>query len=460
MPKVKVSPEGRLIKGLLAAAPGSESAVTLPRFGQIGVAQEPKSGFCRLCGAESTVARVKRGDGYELEVVAGCEHVSDAWDDFWNKCAPPFDGDYDGAADAVLAEFEAQMPESEKLPGQGESDEPAKPTPEIVVHERAAIASTSRSKKFWTPIDLADTVEMQYLVEPLLYQGCHHVVSGEKGKGKSLFFLRVAYELGPRAAWFDQENYARATFPRLVSFGAKPGDEKQLPLYRDNGAFTYEMFESEVLPALLKADVEVLFLDPMRLFYRRAGVNDAGAYGGVDEYALRVIQKLNAHGIATVALDNTGVNGGNRAKGDGAKGDNVELEWSLSAPTAVTIEKPGLIKLTCVKDRHGRVGENTELRYRVGGSPFIFEPVDRDKAPAKPISDNPELDARILRDAYEVLADGPLSKNKLLGCIHGDTNRKTAVLNRAEADGELVKTKKGTAFIWSLPTNDEQEAAA
>lgn len=441
------TPYGRLLKGLLVRDPANpKKSSPLPQGGNMGVRHGPVKSYCRVCGAESTLRRIRTGyGGFHLECEAGCDHLEDAVDRF-NATDPD---DEDAVVDSILVELGLDEPALSEPTGNGRS-------PALVIHEKTARTLKRRKsdKLQWTftPHEKPEDVgHNEWLLEPLLYQASEHLVSGPSGIGKSLFWLRVSCVLGARAAWLDKENGARRSLSRAQSFGL-PYTTYPHFLDLQDRQFTYELFDAHLLPLLIETQVEVVFFDPARLFYIDAGVQDTMATGGVDKFKSRVLKKLNDAGISTAMLENTGLQDSGRARGDSSKQSNTMLEWSLSSPSEITPDRAGLIDLVCKKDRDGMVGRNTKLRYRIGGTPFVFAPEGSGRTPARRRAENPERDSRILTDVKQTLAtEGPLSTNRLLQKVTGNTNDKKPVLELAAENGELVKEKRGNAVIWSVP---------
>jgi AAA domain len=214
----------------------------------------------------------------------------------------------------------------------------------------------------------------QMLVGKVLYFGRTHHLFAPGGKGKSWIGLILSMGVmkrGYRVAYFDFENGVSIIGERLQCLDVPQETARDLLYYSPYpsmvgagefgrpGKTLFKEFLEKELPALIIWDSWAAALE-------RCGIDESDNTG-VENWCSNYLDPAKKMGIASLVMDHQ-PHGNNRAIGAIRKVNAIDVQWRLKSNKAFDRNTIGKVTLQKMKDRHGRLPE--ESRFELGGTPF------------------------------------------------------------------------------------------
>ena len=296
--------------------------------------------------------------------------------------------------------------------------------------------------------------------DPLWLMGHAHALIGESGDGKSFLLAALGAACGGVWAYLDEENGAVITADRLITMGADAAPLRHLPFAQPN------LREAAELMALLEdAQPRLVGFDSGADFYRAAGI-DENENTAVTAWQLAYPQPIaRLLGACVITLDALPKDGSGTQRGASAKKYKADREIRLRKVAEFGREQVGEIELEVRKDRTGLLAVGYRQRYRIGGSPFVFQRADA-AAQAGDQRDTPM--AAMQRNVEQVLAregamsrETALSMNALMHLLSGNNGMKVeAARVLADDPRSAVRSGRGprNAVLFWMATNDDSSS--
>ena len=354
------------------------------------------------------------------------------------------------------------------------------PVDELVAHVRTAVRTDARNGQTgtdesddggegdgvesWQVVDLGPVLrgDIRPLAPSVLhrddciacfYAGRVNGLHGDSAVGKSwVAEITAAQELtaGHHVIWIDLEDPDATTLvERLRILGVSDDTiAQQLHYHGPNEAFSSDAV------ALIAEEVGVYAVTLIVI----DSLGEAFGLEGLDEnkdveagrWLRRVARPLADAGPCLLILDHATKAGDNPLHPSGSKRKRAAItgaSYLVEAPSPLTREDGGRLRLTCAKDRHGHHRQRTcvaEIEFSVypdGGTTVHV------RAPARPAAATPDAQLQVIaraavRAAKE--ADRPLTQRELLElmAVRARSDTKKAGIDRAVASGAL-RTETG-----------------
>lgn len=232
----------------------------------------------------------------------------------------------------------------------------------------------------WT-FDLLDEYDEPptWAIEPIIEPGQFGSVYGPREVGKSLLVLDWVCQLARadqrrKILYLDHENPPGEIIKRVRAMGYTADDLVTLTyahfppiraLDTEAGAAAFIDLVTKLRPSVVILDTWSKFIDG----------DEASPTTHTRAYNLAIVP-VRAEGVTVLAIDHAGKDVNRGPRGGSSKGDNVDVEWLLTAKTG------GRLRLERKKSRTGRGPDLVELNRRV--DPLRHDRVDL--APADVLS--------------------------------------------------------------------------
>lgn len=222
----------------------------------------------------------------------------------------------------------------------------------------------------------------EWVLPGLIYRSQIHWWHGEPGSGKTIMLLGICYELckqGRKVLWLDEESGQVQTARRLQGFGADPQVLSDRFVYHARPGITLDPADLDALfRTVSEEQPDVVVIDSVADVLGQAGL-DEDANRDVTAWAKAFLEPLkHEYNAAVIAIDHVTKSKDSRgqyARGAGAKKSKTDGAWKVIKVKDFGVNRVGLIRLECDKDRDGWL--EPRLSYRIGGTNgrIILEPV-------------------------------------------------------------------------------------
>ncbi|HEU4425187.1 MAG TPA: AAA family ATPase [Pilimelia sp.] len=215
-----------------------------------------------------------------------------------------------------------------------------------------------------------------WAIEPLIERGQFGSIYGPREVGKSLLALDYACRLAGQAAagtidlysvlYLDHENPRDEILKRIRAMGHTAADLTRLVYahFPPIRALDTEAGAASFVELVGRASAEFVVLDTWSKFIDG---DEASPTTHTRAYNLAIVP-VRREGVAVLALDHAGKDVNRGPRGGSSKGDNVDVEWLLTAKSG------GRLRLERRKSRTGRGPDLVELVRRTG--PLRHERID------------------------------------------------------------------------------------
>ena len=285
--------------------------------------------------------------------------------------------------------------------------------PRVVSKVREWLDLTEDPEEDAEPGEIANRIDLGALVRDgvpdpewvlpgMLYRGQIHWWHGEPADGKTIMLLGLAVKLineGQTVLWIDEESGQVQTARRLQAYGADPDILTKRFIYHSRPGLTLDPAD---LDALFRTAAEVkpdlIVFDSVSDLLGAAGL-DEDANKDVTAWAKMLLEPLKfEYHSAVVCIDHVTKSKDGRgkyARGAGAKKSKTDAAWKVVKVKDFGVNRVGLIRLECDKDRDGWL--EPKLAYRIGGQggKIILEPTEAVKAGGNKLPEG-ELEQRIV----------------------------------------------------------------
>lgn len=244
---------------------------------------------------------------------------------------PQFQSSYERS----LRELSARQAAEETLSSKTKKGMPELQT--LSIEEVAEVTGLVNWEELWD-----DETEERWFVEGLLCEGRGHACPAEAGIGKSLLWLEVGAGLASGAPvlgkpaqepikvlYLDNENSPRGDVkPRLQAMGFGPEDLSNFMYlsFPNIEALNTKLGGQNITQLLDYFQPNLVFIDTFSRFVE----GDENSSAVAQEFYLNVGQELKKRAVAYLRLDHIGKDASRGARGSSAKGDDLDIIWTMS----------------------------------------------------------------------------------------------------------------------------------
>lgn len=297
----------------------------------------------------------------------------------------------------------------------------------------------------------------EWLLEDVLYAQGIHWISGEPGKGKTIFMLGLAVHLmkqGKTVMWVDEEAGLIQTARRLGYYGLDPDLADERFFYFDRPAIT--MSEPD-LHALFQRATEIepdmVVFDSVADMLVQAGLEEDNN-SEVSGWAKGVLEPLKfQHHAAVVVLDHVTKSKDSRggwSRGAGAKKGKTDVQWALDQAKVFDVNTMGILTLTQNKDREGYAPRN--IVYKIGGQggKTILERTETVKQESKPPTEGVEGQVAEFLQLNADSEPNAVTTTAVRSAVPGRGSTITEALEAMAADPEtgVRRQERGRTSYW------------
>jgi AAA domain len=264
-------------------------------------------------------------------------------------------------------------------------------------------------------VDMADLMlngvtRPEMLLEGLLVRAVPHRYLGPQDSGKTWVVLYAAAQLiarGETVIWVDKEMGRELTVERLVALGCAPEDVRRGLVYLEDPALDCSPASAEAWLQLLEERRPALVIvDAQMEVLADSGLNENMASDVLKWHSRYAAPALRLK-AATLMIDHTGHDEGDRARGSSAKGQSSRIELSVSKVAAFDRERVGTLRVAVRKNAMA-ADIPAQQWFRIGGTPFELEPIEM---PASAALDSKAAAAETTRQRIEASVLRVLSEN-------------------------------------------------
>lgn len=349
--------------------------------------------------------------------------------------------------------------------------------------QQAAAAELAEILESWSPVDLGPVVDGNHASpvpeifvtrdgsRAVFYRGRVNGVHGDSGIGKSWLVLAAVAQVlaaGNRALIVDYEANATEIVARLRSLGC---DRQQIVgqlVYVQPNHPTGDLAVAQLIEQITP-DTDFVVIDSLGEAFGLDGI-DENSDADVGPWLRRVARRLADAGPAVVLVDHGTKAADNPLHPSGSKRKRAAItgaSYLVSTTKPPTRDQPGVLLLTCAKDRHGTYARGKPAAtaditpYPDGGVTVNLHPAITpagDDSPGGAVEAIARAVVRLVRDEHR-----PMSRNEIEERVEikARATTKRAAIDFAIGRGALTVSRgpKG-AQLHTYIHDLEQEPAA